>query len=74
MLLGALVGTLATTIFQQWTIRKAVASIILIPGIIALHPLMDRPVKGFGADVLCPRFYIGVALVGAAFVLSFRAT
>jgi hypothetical protein len=34
---------------------------------------MDRPVKLLGPDILCRRFYAGIAFLGTAFVLGFWA-
>ena len=71
---GVIVGTASTTVFGQWTVHKAIAATVLLPGLVALHPLMDRPVKGFGADTQGRRFYVGIALVSAAIVLNFWAS
>ncbi len=69
-LLGAALGTASTIFAGRWTPVEIYGSMLLVAGIITLHPLMDQPVPVFGGKLLSPRLYLGLALITASIAIN----
>ena len=74
VLCGVVAGQLAGIVTGQWNIRYLVALAALAPAVIALHPIMDQPVKFFGPIPDTRRFYVGLACALAGFAVGFSVT